>query len=114
MGSNRHDLWLRFCTIYQEVLVTTGLPHAITHGEHRFRDFLRDGSAAGCGVAASLTDLSASQWEPFERFVAVFFNEFESYAPLELFPAFRREAERRGSYRLRPYQFVLLPGDTIF
>jgi hypothetical protein len=37
-----------------------------------------------------------------ERFAAVFFHELESYAPLELFPAFRREVERRDTgFRFR-------------
>jgi hypothetical protein len=95
MGSNRHDGWLRFCAMHEELLAATGLPHAITHGEHRWRDLLRDGSASGRGVSASLVDLSAPQWDALKQFAQVFFSEFESYAPLELFPAFRREAERR-------------------
>jgi hypothetical protein len=96
MGSNRHDGWLRFCDMHEESLIATDLPKAITHGEHRFRDLLRDGTAAGRGVSASLAALSDTQWSALERFVEVFFSEFESYAPLELFPAFRREADRRG------------------
>ena len=97
MGANRHDCWLRFCGMHEQSLAATGIPTAITHGEHRFRDLLRDGAAAGCRVLASLTDLSEPQWSAFEKFVEVFFTEFESYAPLELFPAFRLEAERRGA-----------------
>ena len=96
MGSNQHDRWLRFCGILEESLTATGVPRAITNAEHRFRDLLRDGTAAGRGVSASLVDLSHQQWSALEQFVEVFFTEFESYAPLELFPAFRREAERRG------------------
>lgn len=97
MGSNRHDGWLRFCDMHEQSLAATGIPAAIFHGEHRFRDLIRDGSASGCGAAASLADLSEQQWSALETFVEVFFTEFESYAPLELFPAFRREAERRGA-----------------
>jgi hypothetical protein len=97
MGSNRHDIWLRFCNQHEQTLTATGLPTAITHGEHRFRDLLRDGNAAGRGVSAALADLSGTQWSALEQFVEVFFNEFESYAPLELFPAFRHEAEDRGN-----------------
>jgi hypothetical protein len=96
MGRNRHDGWLRFCGLYAEPLTAAGLPKAIAYNEHRFRDLLREGTAAGRGVAASLSGLSNAQWSALEPFVAVFFSEFESYAPLDLFPAFRREAERRG------------------
>jgi hypothetical protein len=101
LGSNRHDGWLRFCSVHEELLTATGLPNTITHGEHRFRDLLRDGTASGCGVSASLADLSDPQWYALEQFVEVFFHEFQSYAPLELFPAFRREAERRGALSCR-------------
>ena len=94
---NRHDSWLRFCGLYRDLLADTGLPEAITHSEDRFRDLLRDGSAAGRGVAVALGDLSGEQWAGLEQFAAVFFRECESYAPLELFPAFRREVERRGT-----------------
>jgi hypothetical protein len=96
MLSNRHDIWARFCGLHEQLLADTGIPHAITHGEHRFRDLLGDGVATGCGTAASLADLSASQWKALEQFAAVFFHEFESCAPLELFPAFRREAKHRA------------------
>jgi hypothetical protein len=96
MGSNRHDGWLRFCGTHEELLAATGIPAAITHGEYRFRDLIRDGKAVGCGTSASLSALSQPQWLAFEKFVEVFFAEFESCAPLELFPSFRREAEHRG------------------
>jgi hypothetical protein len=96
-AGNRHDSWLRFCGLHPQLLADTGLPEAITHGEDRFRDLLRDGAASGRGVGASLGDLSTEQWAALERFAAVFFHECESYAPLELFPAFRREIERRGT-----------------
>ena len=92
---NRHDSWLRFCRLHREVRAKTGLPQAIVEGEERFRDLLRDGSAVGCGVSASLAELSGDQWAALERFAAVFFHECESYAPLDRFPAFRRESERR-------------------
>ena len=96
MGTNRHDGWLKFCSMHDQSLAATGLPKPITHGAHRFRDLLRDGTAAGLGVSASLTDLSEPEWTALEEFVQVFFREFESYGPLDLFPAFRRETERRG------------------
>ena len=96
-GGNQHDKWLRFCEMHRQMLAGTGLPEAIIQGEGRFRDLLRDGAAAGRGVEVSLTDLSPEQWLALEQFAAVFFHEWESYAPLELFPAFRREAERRDT-----------------
>ena len=96
-GGNRHDSWLRFCGLHRDLLAGTGLPEAITHSEDRFRELLRDGSASGRGVVAELAALNADQWAALERFAAVFFRECESYAPLDLFPAFRREAERRGT-----------------
>jgi hypothetical protein len=94
---NKHDIWLRFCNKHQEWLAAFGLPQAITLGEDRFRDLLRDGCAKGAGAEASLSHLSTDQWQALERFAAVFFHEFESYAPLDLFPAFRQEASRRGT-----------------
>jgi hypothetical protein len=95
-GSNRHDSWLRFCGLHRELLAGTGLPEAITQSEDRFRDLLRSGSAAGRGIALTLAGLSAEQWTSLDRFAAEFFRECESYAPLELFPAFGRETERRA------------------
>ncbi len=94
-GSNRHDSWLQFCRLEQESLAGTGIPVGIYHSEDRFRDLLRDGAAAGQGAAVALVDLSVEHWAALERFVAVFFREYESYAPLDLFPAFRQEVERR-------------------
>jgi hypothetical protein len=79
---NRHDSWLRFCSLYLDLLASTGLPEAITHSEDRFRDLLRDGLAAGRGVAVSLAQLPAEQWAGLEQFATVFFRECESYAPL--------------------------------
>jgi hypothetical protein len=96
-GGNRHDSWLQFCDMHHPLLAGIGLPDAIIKGEDLFRDLLRDGASAGRGVSASLADLSPEQWAALERFAAVFFRECESYAPLDLFPAFRREAERRGT-----------------
>jgi hypothetical protein len=93
---NRHDDWLEFCRLHQGLIAEISLPQAIVYGEDRFRDLLRDGSAAGCGVKAVLSELSDSQWAALERFALVFFHECESCAPLDLFPAFRREAERRN------------------
>jgi hypothetical protein len=90
------NVWLQFCDKCADSLIATGLPKAITHGEHRFRDLLRGGEVVSHGASASFADLSQTRWTALERFVEMFFNEFESYAPLELFPAFRREADRRG------------------
>lgn len=92
---NRHDTWLAFCTRYGPLLADAGLPEAIVLREERFRDLLRDGSASGRGVAVSLAELPAERWAGLARFVAVFFRECESFAPLDLFPAYRHEAERR-------------------
>lgn len=94
---NRHDSWVAFCKQYRELLAGTGLPEAVIQSEHLFRDLLRVGSAVSRRIVIALTDLSDEQWAGLERFVAVFFRECESFAPLELFPAFRQEAERRGS-----------------
>jgi hypothetical protein len=94
---NRHDTWQEFCKEHREVLTATGLPAEITHAEHKLRDLLRDGCAEVGASAYALSDLDMEQWTAFERFVGVFFREFESYAPLDLFPEFRREVERRCS-----------------
>ena|SRR6516164_10305508 len=96
--SNRHDSWLRFSALHAELLSASHLPVALTHSEDRFRDLLRDGAAGGRGWSVALVNLSADQWAALERFAAVFFRECESLAPFELFPAFRREKERRASH----------------
>jgi hypothetical protein len=79
------------------VLAATGLPETITHAEHKLRDLLRDGHAEAGTSACALSDLNTKQWTAFESFVETFFRQFESYAPLDLFPEFRREVGRRGS-----------------
>src|SRR5262245_15970896 len=93
--ANRHDLWAAFCHQYRESLAAAGLPEVIARSEPLFRDLLRDGSASGRGAWAALAEVSPQQWAGLAEFVAVFFREFESFAPLDLFPAYRREAERR-------------------
>ena len=92
---NRHDTWLAFCTQYRPLLAEAGLPDANALREERFRDLLRNGSASGRGVTVTLAELPAERWAGLARFVAVFFRECESFAPLDLFPAYRREVERR-------------------
>ncbi len=93
---NRYDSWLRFYGLHRDVLTGAGLPDVVTLSEDRLRDLLRDGSASGRGFAVSLAELSTEQWVALAQFVVVFFRECESFAPLDLFPAFRRETERRG------------------
>lgn len=94
---NQHDTWLRFCEQYVKLLAQAGLPDSIIRNESWFRDLLRDGSASGREVAVSLAELSPKQWAGLKGFVDVFFHECESYASLELFPAYRREAESRDA-----------------
>jgi len=77
-------------------LAETGLPAKVIHSEQRFRDLLREGRASSHDIEVALTDLSAVQWTALSRFADEFFHEFESYAPLDRFPAFRRERERRA------------------
>jgi hypothetical protein len=94
---NRHDTWERFCEKYKDSIEKTGLPTEIVRAEHRFRDLLRDGIVEIRGHNTSLDTLDANQWLSLQEFAGVFFHEFESYAPLDEFPAFRKEAERRRS-----------------
>lgn len=96
MLRNRHDTWALFCEAHREQLTQTGLPKAVTHTEHRFRDLLEQGEVAVREIEASLAQLSEDQWAALYQFSSVFFREFESYAPDDLFPAFRREVEARG------------------
>jgi hypothetical protein len=96
MRSNRHDIWCAFCETYKEALTRTGLPVSITHSEQRFRDLMEAGEAVVKEARISLGDLAPPQWAALYQFAAVFFREFESFAPEDLFPAFRREAEQRG------------------
>jgi hypothetical protein len=94
--ANRHDLWLAFCDHNRALLAEVGLPEAIARSESLFRDLLRGGAATGRGARAALRELSPVQWAALARFATVFFREFESYAPLDLVPAYRLEAERRS------------------
>jgi hypothetical protein len=77
------------------LLAETGIPESVTRNEHRFRDLLREGTTSLGDVTVLLTAFSDVQWSALEGFATVFFSEFESYAPLHLFLAFRREIERR-------------------
>ncbi len=95
MHRNKHDTWQQFCTLHSAVLAETELPELVTWNEHRFRDLLREGTVASGETNVLLTSLADGQWSALERFATVFFREFESWAPLDLFPAFRRETERR-------------------
>jgi hypothetical protein len=93
---NRHDTWQQFCADHRDSLAETGLPAKVIHSEQRIRDLLRAGRASSQDVEVALTDLSAAQWAALSRFVDEFFRQFESYDPLNRFPAFRRERERRA------------------
>jgi hypothetical protein len=95
VSHNRHDTWQRFCTRHAAWLADTGIPESVTRNEHRFRDLLCEGTTSRGDVTVLLTALSDVQWSALEGFATVFFREFESYAPLDLFLAFRREIERR-------------------
>ena len=95
-NSNRHDSWLRFCDRHRLLLAATGLPESVTLREPRFRDLLRDGMISADSAEVTLASLPADQWAALERFAAEFFCEFESHAPLERFPAFRKEIEYRS------------------
>jgi len=96
-SGNRRDTWARFCSRHERTLKETGLTEAVTGNEDRFRELLRCGSATFSGGSISLAELLPEQWTALERFANVFFDAFESYAPLDLFPEFRREHERRAS-----------------
>ena len=97
MRRNRHDTWKLFCEMQREILARTGLPTSLTHSEQRFRDLLETGEAGVSEARFSLADLTPPQWDALYQFAAVFFREFESFAPEDLFPAFRREAQQRGN-----------------
>lgn len=99
-SGNRHDVWLRFCDRHRAVLGAAGLPDAVVRGEDRFRELLRDGSTSVAGLSASLVGLTPVQWSALVRFTEIFFPEFASYAPMDLFPAFRRELERRTTVEI--------------
>ena len=96
MLRNRHDTWKLFCEMQREILRRTGLPTSLTHSVQRFRDLLEMGEVAVSEARISLADLTPPQWAALYQFAAVFFRVFESFAPEDLFPAFRRETELRG------------------
>ncbi len=96
MIRNRHDTWKLFCEMHRDLLTRTGLPPYVTHSEPRFRDLLEAGYVVVSKGQVSLGDLAPGNWAAVYEFAAVFFREFESYAPDDLFPAFRGEVMRRG------------------
>lgn len=97
MRHNRHDIWAAFCAEHREVLAATGLPTAVTHNKHRFRDLLEYGRVEAVGGEVALAQLTATEWAALYQFAAAFIRDFESFAPEDLFPAFRREVEARGN-----------------
>ena len=96
-SGNRHDSWATFCSRHQQTLEQTGLASAVTRNEDRFRDLLRFGETTSSSGTISLDALLADQWMALEQFAGLFFDACESWAPLDLFPGFRRERERRAS-----------------
>lgn len=96
MRLNRHDTWERFSEKHQDMLARTGLPTTVTRSEQRFRELIEVGRVVVSEAAISLRELTATEWSALFQFTAVFFQEFESYAPEDLFPAFRREIQLRG------------------
>jgi hypothetical protein len=96
MGMNRHDAWEKFADDHRPLLIETGLPDTVTRSEHRFRELLEAGQIVIFESRFSLEELTPAQWLVLYQFARVFFREFESYAPENLFPAFRSEVSRRG------------------
>ena|SRR5437764_13087319 len=96
MLRNRHDTWKLFCEQHRELLPGTGLPPSLTDSETRFQDLLDLGEVVVSGNRFTIVELTPSAWSALYRFAALFFREFESYAPEDRFLGFRREVERRG------------------
>jgi hypothetical protein len=92
---NRHDTWQSFCEKHRETLESTGLPKSVTHNEQRFRMLIEEGEVLSQGVRYALRDVGNDQWTKLAQFAERFLDVFESYAPLECFPAFREERRRR-------------------
>jgi len=97
MRLNRHDTWLNFCEKYSVLLTETGLSRTVTHSEYRFRELLETARVEVSCSQDSLAAINQSEWTALYKFVAVFFREFESFVPEDLFPAFRDEVQRRGN-----------------
>lgn len=94
MKSNRHVIWLRFCSDNQAELDANELmPVALS--ENKFRDLLHSGSISVHGASVTLESLTPQQWAALSDFCERYFNEFESYSPLEQFLAYAKEHERR-------------------
>jgi hypothetical protein len=90
--------WRRYLAAHDETVLATGLPPLVFHSEGRFRRLLGEGTVSTEGtLRASLDSLDDQQWVALERFCRAFFQEFESYEPLEQFLAFKHELQRRGS-----------------
>ncbi|HEV3437332.1 MAG TPA: hypothetical protein VG122_08235 [Gemmata sp.] len=96
MRLNRHDTWIQFSEKYRDLLAGTGLPAAVIRSEQHIRELLEMGRATVSETQFSLEELATTNWSALYEFATVFFREFESYAPEDLFPAFRCEALRRG------------------
>jgi len=95
---NRHDEWVMFCAEHRKTLEASQVPDFVFRAEAHFRELLEHGQTVDArgGSVVELDKLSHSQWHNVSAFVRVFFREFESYAPFELFPPFRREVEKRS------------------
>jgi hypothetical protein len=93
--TNRHDSWLGFCGRHRHLLAVAQLPCGVVRHEGRFRDLLEYGAASAGDAAVTLCGLSAERWAGLTGLVAAFFRDVETFAPLDRFPAFRREVERR-------------------
>jgi hypothetical protein len=97
---NRHYGWLRFVAQYEQPFTEAGLPLGLIQSEHRLRDLLRDGATKIGGEELLLKGLTEAQWVALKDFAQIFFQEFESCMPLDLFPAFRSETECRNVGRV--------------
>ena len=94
---NAKERWEDFCHQHIRSLEEACLPEPVASSEAVFRELLYKGSVKTRNQLFSLEELDAKEWEGLKAFASKFFNEFESYAPLDRFLAFGREVDRRDS-----------------
>jgi hypothetical protein len=94
---NASDRWIAFLQEHADMLVQTGLPPMALRSLGGFRNLFRDGIIRFGDNETRLENLSQTQWICLESFAKVYFDEFDSFVPLDLYPAFREELNKRGS-----------------
>ena len=88
--------WRRFCANEGLDSDAVGLARAIVQHPDRLDAFLQDGLAMVGSSEIRLRDLDVAEWVEFDRFVASYRREWQSYFHPLMYRAYYAEVERRG------------------